>query len=100
MSDLISRQDAIDVANMTIPDDWLEMLLPKLESLPSVQSDVPDKNVGKWIYRKRYKNDKQPELVCPFCGEAIGWWDTRNFCANCGAKLEEPEDKTNVRKPD
>jgi len=110
MSDLISRQDAIDALeakkdksakgdiggfyNAIIQND-----IDKIKALPSVQPDVPDKNVGKWIYRKRCKNDKQPELICPFCGEAIGWWDTRNFCANCGAKLEEPEDETNVRKP-
>lgn len=43
---------------------------------------------GNWIQQPRYEGDEQPDLVCPICGEKIGWWDLGNFCAGCGTELE------------
>lgn len=40
MKDPIERQDAIDAAANTIPDDWFDMLYSKLEALPPAQPEI------------------------------------------------------------
>ena len=110
MSDLISRQAAIDAIcehgmdlerrGITVLSvaNHKQVMVDLLENLPSAQPtqskalptvDVPDRKVGKWI-------EEVGMLMCSECGDA---WGTEqfdevtsfNFCPNCGAKMEEVE---------
>jgi len=60
-------------------------------AIEALKADVPDTNVGKWIYS--YSN-----MTCPICNasfddEIIYMSDNgkMNFCPNCGAKMEVEE---------
>ena len=70
--------------------DWNEVLR-EIEDAPSV---IPQQRIGKWIKsRDGYGNN---HYTCPFCEHDIAtkadiWGD--NYCSNCGAKLQESEDK-------
>lgn len=33
--------------------------------------------------------------VCSSCGESTSYWYNCNYCPNCGAKMDEREDKAN-----
>lgn len=78
MSDLISRQAAIDEA-----EKWFFNLKDKrtvgevLKNLPSVQ---PERKKGTWT----------DDSSCPFCGFQP-WYEgdihTLSFCPNCGADM-------------
>lgn len=59
----------------------------EIEQLPPV-IPIPKEKTGKWIQQPRCEGDEQPDLVCPDCGFKISWWDTGNFCAKCGKRLE------------
>ena len=66
--------------------------IPDTERLALVFKTLVEKGTplskGHWLEQPRYEGDEQPDLVCPNCGEKISWWDTGNFCANCGTELE------------
>ena len=53
-----------------------------VELLPPV---TPKQRTGKWI---RQGNDYTDYYECENCGIAIGLDDIKNFCPNCGAKME------------
>ena len=55
--------------------------------------EVAIRKKNKWVEKPRYEGDTQPDLQCPNCGNTIEWWDTRNFCANCGMDLQEGEEE-------
>ena len=75
MSDLISRQDAIEaVATVTMSIHLSNVLCDKLLALPST-----DRPTGKWIYG----NGNGECSVCHH--ERQYGWD--NYCGNCGAKM-------------
>ena len=90
MSDLISRQAAIDEANAWLLDCFKVQkqdrscgLIRRLEDLPSADRK------GRWI-----KHGEPPWYVieCSECGakwQMSGSWDANNFCGNCGAKMDE-----------
>ena len=102
MSDLISRQAAIDALDKrfdSIPmEQTTEILLLRkdLRNLPSAQ---PERKTGKWIKRKHgywsFVNDKGerdgwiPSYECSECGSG-GWRnpEVMNFCPSCGAKMD------------
>jgi len=63
--------------------DWLDAI-PIIDAIAN--GTVLSK--GHWIQQPRYEGDDQPDLVCPDCEFKISWWDTGNFCAKCGARLE------------
>ena len=65
MSDLISRQAAID-AIMGEPTDahYPSWYAERLEQLPSAQ---PERKKGKWIYDGDC-------YICDQCKSAFGWW--------------------------
>lgn len=109
MSDTISRQDAIDVLWKAMYEYEDKMEKQFIESddldieewvlhrifvqnmsdidrkaildLPSAQTDVPERNVGKWI--KVGDNSYR----CSVCGEVSCC--NGNFCPDCGAKMDE-----------
>ena len=108
MSDLISRQDAINAihkdilfkpldngtfyreSNEFVPIGYVERILL---ALPSAQ---PEQTMGKWIVRTRHEHfpsgKEYTELVCPFCGRTDHNGDGI-FCGYCGCKMEV-EDET------
>ena len=94
MSDLISRQVAIDAAGKESQVDGAygymdtKSIVDLLNGLPSAE---PERKKGEWI-----ANGDIPK-ECPFCGED---WDKYvfgdvcytgelpKFCPNCGAEME------------
>lgn len=102
MSDLISRQAAIDEIKAVY--EWHDVvtqdrLIEHLKEMPSVQ---PQRQTGKWIHC-----DGSEHWKCDKCGCRAGYWFNEensssweldmsewlsDFCPNCGAKMEA--DKT------
>ena len=96
MSDLISRQAAIDAirASTSKYTGFMEMemytdddAVEAIEALPSAQ---PERKKGKWI---DYSDEGYVE--CPFCHSATncdGNKDELHFCFSCGADLRGEQD--------
>ena len=87
MSDLISRQKAIDALNhelrcgAVINQCGLEMAYEVIEGLASAE---PKR--GKWV------DDGDPlMLTCGNCGYAVMRYNNTPFCPNCGADMREDE---------
>ena len=93
MSDLISRQDAIDeireVYEYEFPtasgefDKFATVIIPNLlRNLPSVE---PERKKGNWIVKEE---DWRKQLEWDECSEC-GFTTTKqyNFCPNCGADM-------------
>ena len=86
--DLISRQAAIDALRVAYWDDNIQSAkddpcivdamtdwaIRQVKALPSVQ---PERKTGRWI-----------DDNCSECGQYVFHGDVRNFCPNCGAKME------------
>ena len=102
MSDLISRQAAIDAA-IDAADDWdggyslsrADMIERAINNLPSAQ---PERKQGKWIERNPQNSDTCRLIECDQCGfsHIVGfnvpyehWIENRNFCERCGADMRE-----------
>lgn len=101
MSDLISRQDAIDaVGNMLRRKFGIggDLASITLAGLPSAQ---PERKKGKWVLDE---NPHDGDCRCSACGIAIHqmhernhgllnaltngkWWTFYKFCPNCGADM-------------
>ena len=93
MSDLISRQDAID-AMMRLQEEDVEIYgcrIPEgfdggravraLKNVPSAE------NTGKWL---KYEGRFDYNWECSECGCSA--WDKTDYCAYCGAKMEVEDD--------
>lgn len=90
MSDLISREDVLNVAYKYCPDDDgscsnadkdLRELLDDIEDLPSV-----NQKTGHWI-----EQGLSPYEGIRRCSVCYKTYDIRakfNYCPNCGAKME------------
>lgn len=79
------------MANITVPiqvnfpDDWLERIIDRLRNDPD--AEWVERKTGKWLIDGHHiKCDKCGEYMCrkDYEGEVI----PRNFCPNCGAKME------------
>lgn len=108
MSDLISRQAAIDaLADMHCKSDedgyvWIirSDAWARIDALPSAQ---PERKKGKWIYcEDEYGIDG---YHCDKCGFFVPWDYTHkfidfikdyHFCPNCGADMRPTERDSNV----
>ena len=94
MSDLISRQTAIDTAltflveycGATFDEDMQKMLCERLDALPSAE---PERKKGEWIkvghWGRSYKCNQCGNYL-DFDGVNAGRGDA-NFCPNCGADM-------------
>lgn len=76
MDDLISRQTAVNAIRLYECDDHkinmgLIIAMNLIEKVPSAQ------RTGKWI-----------DDNCSECGCYVHHGDARNYCPNCGAKME------------
>ena len=89
MSDLISRQAAIDrlteYGNGRAVFISVGEAIIRIEQLPSAQ---PEPKMGKW--KRHYCEDGNPDgWQCDKCKEWYYFGQTLpNFCPNCGAKME------------
>ena len=92
MSDLISRQAAIDALDKrfdSIPmEQTTEILLLRkdLRNLPSAQ------RTGRWIYNDEAYPGGNPygHYECDQCGEYVP--HKTNYCPNCGADMRGKQD--------
>ena len=95
MSDLISRQYALDAINYIEANEGLGLvdLREIVESLPSAE---PKTKIGKWIAKsERYRWMRK----CSVCGwmqeidapKMQGW--IYRYCPNCGARMNVGEEE-------
>lgn len=97
MSDLISRQAAIDaVADLYWMDERLlnfkkeiDATFDKIKALPSAQPEPMPKR-GEWIF---HSIESPYRWECNKCGDKVR--ARYNFCPNCGAKMERSEEHEN-----
>ena len=84
MSDLISRQDALDAVNDC------GICIQRILDIPSAE---PERKTGKWIYdTERVAGDgwTYSQYHCSECGfQVIG--GLAKFCPNCGADMRGEE---------
>ena len=50
--------------------------------------ELPERKTGKWA---RQTDDYHDYYECENCGIAVGLDDVKNYCPNCGAKMEVDE---------
>ena len=83
MSDLISRQAAIDIVRFEC-GEWeglAKTIIKRFEQLPSAQ---PERKRGKWI------DDGDPFMwECGCCGYRVKRYNNTRYCPNCGADMRE-----------
>ena len=84
MSDLIEREDAIK-ALYKYNFVTKEVIEREIMSIPSA-----DRPRGEWIEQE---DDYHHYWECSECGMGVGLDDIRNFCPNCGAKMEGADDE-------
>ena len=96
VNDLINRQAAIKLL-----EDWadgysylevpVDSIAHKLNELPTAE---PKK--GKWIEKNIHSNWSDWTLYfCSECGKQFKDLEERNFCPNCGARMEEKNNESN-----
>lgn len=90
MSDLISRQDAIDALAKFVPyaicDDSTESYTNGLKDAYNLICQLPstEPKTGEWIYNTN--NESASEIWN--CSECDQWsFAKTNFCPNCGADM-------------
>ena len=94
MSDLISRQDAIDavVRESQVDGAYGYMDTKSIVDLLHDMSTIKAQKTGHWIpWKAYYGKDRKSwsdELKCSECGYKWGDEEYR-FCPNCGAKMME-----------
>lgn len=102
MSDLISRQAAIDALGER-PMVWVgsdyelgarnqyDADVLALETVPSAQPTAEPDRHGKWIKAdsQQYFRKHYPCFTCSECGYRKDSQKTWNYCPNCGADMRE-----------
>lgn len=99
MSDLISRQDAIDAVENNSYGMGSRASVKAIKSLPSAEA----RPTGKWVDTTSNQHYK-----CSVCGYRAGYWFNEensceysmdmsewlsNFCPNCGARMKGADDE-------
>ena len=90
MSDLISRQAAIDIIeDFPHGDVWnvesMEEMVDRIKQLPSVQ---PKKEIAKRVLWTGWKGYRDTRYKCPNCKKPVKNDDI--YCHRCGQKLMFP----------
>ena len=80
--DAISRQAVLEQARDYGSNTYL-IPVNSVKTLPSVQ---PTRPTSRW---SRQTDTYHDYYECENCGIGVGLDDVRNFCPNCGAKMEE-----------
>ena len=103
--DPISRQEAIDCVRW---GDSVTNVIDRIKALPSA-----DRPIGRWIpvtkvykpkdnefpdmYIEEWEDAVEPDEIdavkCSDCGEVFDFADARNWCTQCGAKMEGGEEE-------
>ena len=86
MSDLISRQEAIDALARMIPfaiydistESYTNGLTDAYNLICQLPSIQPERKTGKWI-----------DENCSECGQYVYRGDVKNYCPRCGARMKE-----------
>lgn len=94
MSDLISRQAAIEIVRHRCKRLTTACVLAvtEIEQLPPAQ---PERKKGKWINHR--KDNGHNIADCDQCGNAIQWFDVDEiprYCCMCGADMRGESDGT------
>ena len=107
MSDLISRQAAIDAMyalcdtgetlkeNPWRDNPYIDAIIDALDNLPSV---TPQQKMGRWIFIKTIFDKYGCTVECPSCHkkwktyDEIRWKKENKYCPNCGAKMIESQE--------
>jgi rubredoxin len=102
MSDLISRQAAIDAVSKALDRQTLlygfvrKVALDAIKNLPTVQ---PERKRGHWVEIGDEPYDKWECDVCGFVIDGSGcidpeeYRDVYKFCPNCGADMRGKQDE-------
>ena len=94
--DCISRQDVLkEIVRFSTEEGSsveCQQLYYDVYNMPSV-TPKSDKPSGKWI---RQANDYVDYYECSNCGMAVGRYDVKNYCPNCGSRnvVEEQGEDT------
>lgn len=91
--DSISRQAAIKALDKrfdSIPMEQTKEILLLRRDLRELPAAEPKRIRGRWIVEKDCEG-KTRTCICDLCGYKTDrfQWENPNFCANCGAKMEE-----------
>lgn len=80
MSDLISRQEALEALTVTEEMDTAELLwllTTRINDLPTIEA-IP-------VRHAHMLSDEDGNIQCSECGSGECWG---NYCMNCGAKMD------------
>lgn len=83
----IGGKDAIK--NAPINDLYAEGLAEAVDAVWDMPSVQPTRPTSRW---SRQTDTYHGYYECENCGIGVGLDDVRNFCPNCGAKMEEIEE--------
>lgn len=97
MTDVISRQDAIDAlmnASTPVIDEdgkptFLGDYISVLQELPSAE---PERKTGRWISDIAYYDEEGCPCIVSRCNQCSEANQETNYCPNCGAKMEVEDD--------
>jgi rubrerythrin len=90
----------INANNITFNSDGF-ITAKNIEKMPCIYADLPngmdgehyvleqEPKTGHWV---RQTDDYHDYYECEYCGIAVGLDDIKNYCPNCGAKMEEVEE--------
>ena len=103
MSDLISRQAAIDESFEVDTKEYGRIEVVGVDAINSLPPVNPQPKTGHWIDDNEnqygihlYKCSECDEYANAFVGGTEDWWDIEkpNYCPNCGAKMVEPQERS------
>lgn len=90
MAEYIKREDAIDKIIECVGEDEADFLEGVLHLVPT--ADVVERKHGKWVLKTFDDGYGEYQLYeCNLCGAVTAQRKSKNYCHNCGAKMESEE---------